>query len=393
MEVVLGQFAKALTNSGLMTAEEVDSFIEGLPADNKPDDGKTLAQPSTLTLCQLMPQKLRSPEMEHRTAELLLAVLIVAVTYTVCAGRAWTDRKGRQVEAEYIAFEEGKVRIKRISDGKLFDIPLENLSDVDQAFIKSKHREALPAEQGKVKIARNGDKSQPPPAIAPFSPEQAKQHQKAWADHLKVPVEFKNSIGMKMVLIPPGEFMMGSPDSDPDARGHEKPQHRVRITKPFEMAAHEVTVGQFRAFVETTGYKTEAETAGGDSNWTNSKRFEQTDEHPVVWVSWNDAVAFCEWLSEKDGNTYRLPSEAEWEYACRSGSTTRWYFGDSESDLKEYAWYNVENRIIFNGNGTKPVAQKLPNGFGLLDMHGNARELCSDWFSPPLSPVQNLLKL
>jgi formylglycine-generating enzyme required for sulfatase activity len=101
-------------------------------------------------------------------------------------------------------------------------------------------------------------KSEPPPIIAPFTPEQAKQHQKAWANHLKVPVESSNSIGMKMVLIPPGEFLMGSPDSDEDARDYEKPQHKVRITKPFEMAAHEVTVGQFKAFIDATGYKTEA---------------------------------------------------------------------------------------------------------------------------------------
>jgi formylglycine-generating enzyme required for sulfatase activity len=176
--------------------------------------------------------------MECRTAKLLLAVLIVAVTYTVCDGSTWTDRKGRQVEAEYIAFEEGKVKIQRISDGKLFDIPLENLSDVDQAFVKSKHREALPAEQGKAKIARSGDKSPPPPAIARFTSAQANLHQKAWANHLKVPVESSNSIRMKMVLIPPGEFLMGSPESDEYAMDNEKPQHKVRITKPFEMAAH-----------------------------------------------------------------------------------------------------------------------------------------------------------
>ena len=232
--------------------------------------------------------------------------------------------------------------------------------------------------------------SQPPPAIAPFTPEQAKQHQKAWANHLKVPVEAENSVGMKMVLIPPGEFMMGSPDSDPDAEDHEKPQHEVRITKPFYLAAHEVTAGQFKAFVDATGYKTEAETAGDQQTWTNP-RFLQFDVRPVGCVSWNDAVAFCEWLSEKEGETYQLPSEAEWEYGCRSGSTTLWCFGNNETGVEEYAWCSGANER-FKGERMKLVGVKLPNGFGLFDMHGNACEWCSDWYSPDFydgSPVED----
>ena len=143
---------------------------------------------------------------------------------------------------------------------------------------------------------------------------------------------------MKLVLIPAGEFLMGSPDSDKDAEDDEKPQHRVRITRPFYLGAHEVTRGQFRRFVDETGYRTEAEKndAGGlgydaqskklkqdrKFNWLNPG-FEQTDEHPVVNVSWNDSVAFAEWLSRKEGRTYRLPTEAEWEYACRAGTKTQ----------------------------------------------------------------------
>ena len=225
--------------------------------------------------------------------------------------------------------------------------------------------------------------NQPPLAIAPFIPEEAKQHQQAWAKYLGVPVVETNSIGMKMVLIPPGEFMMGSPDSDSDAEDDEKPQHRVKISKPFEMAAHEVTVGQFRAFVDAMGYKTQAETANDERTWTNAG-FEQTDEHPVAVVSWNDAVAFIEWLSKKEGKTYRLPAEAEWEFSCRSGSVTRWSFGDNEKDLEKYAWYGNK---IKRGGGTSPVGQKLPNGFGLFDMHGNVREWCDDRFSENYSNV------
>ena len=139
---------------------------------------------------------------------------------------------------------------------------------------------------------------------------------------------------MKFVLIPPGEFLMGTP-ADRFGSAQEKPQHRVRITRPYYLDTHEVTRGEFSQFVAATGYKTEAERDGGRAATFNAKGdlhedqnagwknpgFEQTDVHPVVIVSWNDAAAFCRWLSEKEGATYRLPTEAEWEYACRAGTT------------------------------------------------------------------------
>ena len=103
--------------------------------------------------------------------------------------------------------------------------------------------------------------------------------------------------------------------------------------------------------------------------------FEQTDEHPVVNVSWNDALAFCRWLSKKEGKICRLPTEAEWEYACRAGSTTRYCFGDDASDLGEYAWYGANS-----DRKTHPVGTKKPNAWGLYDMHGNAWEWCADGY-------------
>ena len=163
--------------------------------------------------------------------------------------------------------------------------------------------------------------------------------------------QITNSIGMKLTLIPAGEFMMGSGESaeataaffnksygedllKADYFKDEHPQHRVRITKPFYLGTYHVTRGQFRQFVKDTGYKTDAEKGEkpGAFGWNPDKKesdfnekyswrnagFEQTDEHPVVNVSWNDAVAFCKWLSKKEGKTYRLPTEAEWEYACRA---------------------------------------------------------------------------
>ncbi len=241
---------------------------------------------------------------------------------------------------------------------------------------------------------------QPPLAAAPFDEAQAKAHQKAWADYLGVPVEKTNSIGMKLVLIPPGEFLMGSTAEEQarfleDAQAGGEPwiltekQHRVRITRPFYLGKHEVTRGQFRQFVKETGYRTEAEQDGkggsgsvdGEWVWVQDPRFvwntdpgfEQTDDHPVVNVSWNDATAFCQWLSDKEGADYLLPNETQWEYGCRAGTTTSWHCGDTDTALEEYAWYSANS-----GGKTHPVGQLKPNGFGLYDMLGNVREWCVD---------------
>ena len=250
----------------------------------------------------------------------------------------------------------------------------------------------------------------PPPAVAPFDSATAKKHQESWAEYLSVPVEHEVDLGggvqLKMVLIPPGEFVMGS-SADECTRFLEEakaandtwaseriptegPQHRVRITKPFRLGRHEVTVGQFRQFVDQTGYKTEAERDGQggrglvDGEWVQDPRFvwntdpgfAQTDDHPVVNVSWNDATAFCQWLSKKEGVTYMLPSEAQWEYACRAGTTTFWHCGDDEATLEEYAWFDVNS-----GGKTHTVGELLPNGFWLYDMHGNVWEWCADYWA------------
>ncbi len=221
------------------------------------------------------------------------------------------------------------------------------------------------------------------------------------------PLVITNSIGANLRLIPAGEFLMGSPDTDKDAEDDEKPPHRVRITRPFYLGMTEVTRGQFRRFVDDAGYKTEAESdAKGGSGWNEEANkfeqdpkytwqnpgFEQTDEHPVVNVTWNDAVAFCQWLSRKEGKTYRLPTEAEWEYACRAGTTTRYQVGEDPEGLavvgnladgtaheKFPDWVAIAARdgYVF----TAPVGRFTPNAWGLLDMHGNVWEWCSDWYA------------
>jgi formylglycine-generating enzyme required for sulfatase activity len=235
------------------------------------------------------------------------------------------------------------------------------------------------------------------------------------------PETLTNSIGMKLVKVPAGKFWMGSSPEEiawtinlklpwPPAAfvAAEGPRHEVDITRPFFLGAHEVTVGQFRAFVKATGYRTEAEKGGGahlhlpngswqmqpQGNWM-APGFEQTDEHPVLCVSWNDAMAFCAWLSKNEGRQVSLPTEAQWEHACRAGTTTRYSTGDDDESLKgaaniadascklklpktDWARFAVswDDRYPF----TAPVGRFRPNGFGLFDMHGNAWEWCADWY-------------
>ncbi|PHR95737.1 MAG: hypothetical protein COA78_29655 [Blastopirellula sp.] len=248
--------------------------------------------------------------------------------------------------------------------------------------------------------------NKPAPAIAPFDEIAAKKHPQAWADYLGTEVETTNSIGMKSRVIPPGKFMMGSSEEEIaklmkeqkeanldtvylDQIPLEGPQHLVTLTQPIAFGIHEVTLGQFRKFVESTNYQSDAEKGGKggngliDGKWVFSPEFlwnsdigfnlEQTDNHPVVNVSWNDAVALCQWLSKEEGVTSRLPTEAEWEFTCRAGSSARFYHGDDQSSLHEYAWYALNSR-----RSPHLVGQLRPNAFGLFDMLGNVKEWCHD---------------
>lgn len=240
-----------------------------------------------------------------------------------------------------------------------------------------------------------GRKLAPPLAVAPFDAVVAKSHQQAWSRYLGQPLDLTNSLGMKLTLIPPGEFLMGSPESE--AERSDESQHRVRITQPFYLGIHEVTVGQFRGFVEARSYRTEAERDGlggfglgsdgkgsqkPEYSWKNCG-FTQGDDHPVVNVSWNDAVAFCEWLRGKEGNPYRLPTEAEWEYACRAGTRTPFHFGSELNGRDGNCNGNSPYGTTAEGpylRRTAKVGSYEGNVFGLHDMHGNVDEWCSDWY-------------
>jgi formylglycine-generating enzyme required for sulfatase activity len=166
----------------------------------------------------------------------------------------------------------------------------------------------------------------------------------------------------------------------------ERPVHQVKLDA-FVLARYPVTVGEFRRFVDATGYRTEAERKGGawvydgnewgqksDASWLKPY-LSQDDDHPVVCVSWSDAAAYCEWLSEWTGERYTLPTEAEWEYACRATSETAYCFGDNERQLEQYAWYSSNAE-----HSTHPVGRKQPNQWSLHDMHGNVWEWVRDWY-------------
>ncbi len=218
------------------------------------------------------------------------------------------------------------------------------------------------------------------------------------------PPEFTNTLGMKFNRIPLGRFRMGSPAEEVDrclnefAEGSTKfqalrkkhegkfeeerlpaeaPAHEVAIARSFYMGATEVTAGQFRRFVEEKGY------SAGDEGW-KVPGLDEPDNCPVTYVSWYNAVDFCTWLSAKEGKTYRLPTEAEWEYCCRAGkSGARYCFGDDDDQLEHYAWYD-KNSTRGEGtlNRTNRVARLKSNAWGLYDMHGNAWEWCQDSYDP-----------
>jgi formylglycine-generating enzyme required for sulfatase activity len=209
-----------------------------------------------------------------------------------------------------------------------------------------------------------------------------------------------NKIGMKLKLIPAGEFFMGAAEGEPDAETDEKPQHKVRITRPFYLGVYEVTQGEYKAMMGTNPSRFPA--TGEDKARVLGLG---TDRYPVEDVSWLDAIAFCNKLSEREGlkpcytaagdliasgTGYRLPTEAEWEYACRgvsepvpSKKTSSFSIGAMLSPADA----NFDSKLSYNGSAKgvpderpRPVGSYRPNGFGLYDMHGNVWEWCQDWY-------------
>jgi formylglycine-generating enzyme required for sulfatase activity len=237
----------------------------------------------------------------------------------------------------------------------------------------------------------------PAPALAP-APDVARRGQRTGAVRV-------NALSQTMILVEPGEFAMGSPHAEP-LRDEGEWQHVVQIAHAFWMSRVEVTRGQFASFVKENRYVTDAERAGwshslgadgrwrqmDDINWRDPG-FTQSDSHPVVCVSLHDALAFCRWLSDLEGRTYRLPTEAEWEYACRAGSLNAFAWGDDVFDelpranAADKAWtdqfpeavgFRWRDECVF----TSPVGRFPANAWGLFDMHGNVAEWCLDRYVP-----------
>jgi sulfatase modifying factor 1 len=211
----------------------------------------------------------------------------------------------------------------------------------------------------------SGDKSTATPSEKASPPSTAKRP--------GLPIELTSTIGMKLLLIPVGEFQMGSPVGNADGSPNEK-MHRVKITKPFYLGSTEVTQGEWKAVM-------------GTEPWRGGSYVQEGLDYPATYVSWDDTMEFCRKLTEIEWTANRLavkasftlPTEAQWEYSCRAGTATAFSFSGFSSDLSMYAWYD-KNAWDVDEKYAHRVGQKQENPWGLYDMHGNVFEWCSDWY-------------
>ena len=193
-------------------------------------------------------------------------------------------------------------------------------------------------------MASGDSPSPPPPATRPAAP---------------LAIDLGSQVTMKLALIPSGKFLMGSPADEAGRARDQVPQREVTISRPFYLGAYEVTQRQYEQVMGP-----------------HRSRHKGPD-NPVDSVAWDQAAEFCRKLSDLARRTVRLPTEAEWEYACRAGTTTPFHFGDDEKDLDQYAWHKANS-----ARKTHPVGTKKPNRFGLYDMQGNIWEWCADFHAP-----------
>lgn len=234
-------------------------------------------------------------------------------------------------------------------------------------------------------------RSQPDLLVVPFTKKQAQAKQTEWAKHLKLKSTTTNSIGMKFNLTPPGEFEMGRVKNSYELASAFKTKkenfadeypHKVRLTKPYYMGTTEVTQEHWLKVMKTLP-------------WRESDQVKLGNDFPATFVSWEDAIKFIEALNQKEDRVYRLPTEAEWEYACRAGSNTMYCYGDSQETMKTFAWFE-RNTVFAKEDYAHLVGQKQANNFGLFDVHGNVWEWCADGYNENFyrtSPADNPVEL
>lgn len=352
-------------STGMVTSAELSPSVSRLTKQASASSGRGGRRPRTLVMAG--------------AGGLLLLAAGIIVTITSKDGTKSTFNVPEGIELDVDSAPGSRVAIKEVASPASSDTQLTAL-----ASQSSWH--GWPADA-------------PKPAIAPFDAAQAKRHQEEWAAYLKVPVEYTNSIGMKLRLIPPGEFTMGSTPEEIAAAlkdvgdykplqeyiQSEAPQHKVILTQPIYLGVNEVTQAEYE---KVMGVNPSHFAPMGMGKVAVAGQ--ETADHPVETVSWNDAAEFCAMLSQQeklkpfyfragetitalDGTGYRLPSEAEWEYACRAGTVTKYWIGDQNEDLVRAGWF------IGNAGGrTHAVSELNANPFGRADIHGNLWEWVQD---------------
>jgi formylglycine-generating enzyme required for sulfatase activity len=321
------------------------------------------------------------PRRSKRSMGTILGCLATLVAASIIYVQ--TDRGTLEIKSDD---DEVKVRVEQ--DGKLItlvDLKTNKETRLPSGIFQVGLGEAdqdLKLDADEFTLRRGGKavlhvRRQPPTLLkAPFDSDEAKRHQERWARFRALPQTTKSDSGLALTLVPPGEFEM-------------RPGYRVKITKPYYLGTYEVTVAQFRQFAEAAGYKSPLEAEGRGvvnietsqetpgMNWRNPE-LARGDDHPVAGVNWFDAERFCAWLSEREKKKYRLPTEAEWEWAARGGSMSVYGWGDDYDRAGDHAWYKGNSELR-----SHPVGQKPPNAWGLHDTNGNVVEWCQDWSQDP----------
>jgi formylglycine-generating enzyme required for sulfatase activity len=237
-----------------------------------------------------------------------------------------------------------------------FYVAIDNPYDLRERFSDRQDLQIvrLDRESEKVPDRAGAVSTQPPPALSPsIQPAQ-------------IAVALPGGVVMEMVWIPPGSFMMGSPQEEARMMPAEGPRHEVTISRGFYLGKCELTQAQWEAVM-------------GTRPWVGRSYAKAHPDHPAVYISWDDVQALIQRLNEWEGrNLYRMPTEAEWEYACRAGTSTRWSFGNQTGLLGDYAWFQ-DNTWSAGEPYAHPVGLLLPNPWGLYDMHGNVWEWVQDW--------------